>query len=142
MSIRTEDVYRSSNGDRWQLLFDSSNQRTVVRHLPSASSGGAASEAPADDFLRIGGSGPEFDAVRRALAEWTPLMPASRSSGFFWVQGSERPEPAYWDGERWSMLSPVAAEPLVLDEMPIRFSGAQNELRGQWLRDHEPRAEL
>ena len=45
MSIRTEDVYRSSNGDRWQLLFDSSNQKTVVRHLPNASSGGAVSEA-------------------------------------------------------------------------------------------------
>jgi hypothetical protein len=25
-------VYRGSNGDRWQLLFDSSNQQTVVRH--------------------------------------------------------------------------------------------------------------
>jgi hypothetical protein len=115
MSIRTEDVYRSSNGDRWQLLYDSSNQQMIVRHLPTASSGGAASEARAE--------GPEFDAVRRALAAWTPLIPASRSAGLFWVQGPERSEPAYWDGERWSMLSPVAAEPLVLDETPIRFEG-------------------
>ena len=123
MSIRTEDVYRSSNGDRWQLLYDSLKQQTVVRHLPNASSGGAVSETLAEDFLRIGGSGPEFDAVRRALAAWTPVMPASRSAGLFWVQGPERPEPAYWDGERWSMLSPVAAEPLVLDDAPIRFEG-------------------
>jgi hypothetical protein len=94
MSIKTEEVYRSSNGDRWQLLFDSSNQQTVVRHLPNASSGGAVSEAPAEDFLRIGGSGPEFDAVRRALAVWTPPMPASRSAELFWAQGPERPESA------------------------------------------------
>jgi hypothetical protein len=107
----------------WQLLYDSSGQQRVVRHLPNASSGGAPRDARAEDFLRIGGSGPEFDAVRRALAVWTPLMPASRSAGLFWVQGPERPEPAYWDGERWCMLLPVAAEPLVLDEAPIRFAG-------------------
>jgi hypothetical protein len=97
----------------WQLLYDSSGQQRVVRHLPNASSGGAPRDARAEDFLRIGGSGPEFDAVRRALTVWTPLMPASRSAGLFWVQGPERPEPAYWDGERWCMLLPVAAEPSV-----------------------------
>ena len=124
MSITTEEVYRSSNGDRWQVVYDSSNQKTIIRHLPNASSGGAASELPAEDFLRIGGSGPEFDAVRSALSAQPPLVTAVRSAGLFWVQGPERPEPAYWDGERWSMLSPVTAEPLVLDEAPIRFAGA------------------
>ena len=124
MSITTEEVYRSSNGDRWQVVYDSSNQKTIIRHLPNASSGGAASELPAEDFLRIGGSGPEFDAVRSALSAKPPLVTAVRPEGLFWVQGPERPEPAYWDGERWSMLLPVTAEPLVFNEAPIRFPGA------------------
>jgi hypothetical protein len=121
MSIRTEDVYHSSNGDRWQLLIDPSTQQTLVRHVPKASSGGAATEMPADDFLRIDGPGPEFDAIRRALHTWPPVAPTSRSAGFFWVRGPVRPEPAYWDGERWSMLSSVTAEPVVLAETPLRF---------------------
>ena len=87
MSIRTEDVYRSSNGDRWQLLIDPSTQQTLVRHVPNASSGGAATEMPADDFLRIDGPGPEFDAVRRALDTRPPVAPTSRPAGFFWVLG-------------------------------------------------------
>jgi hypothetical protein len=124
MNIKTEEVYRSSNGDRWQLLQDTSTQQTVVRHLPNASSGGTATEMPVEDFLRIGGPGPEFDAVRRGLNARPSVVPASRLAGFFWVQGSERPEPAYWDGESWSMLSPVTAEPVVLDGDPIRFGDA------------------
>ena len=121
MSIKTEEVYGSSNGDRWQLLQDASTQQILVRHVPNASSGGAATEISVEDFLRIDNQGPEFDAVRRALKASPSAVPAPRSAGLFWVQGSERPEPAYWDGERWSMLSPVTAKPLVLDEGPIRF---------------------
>jgi hypothetical protein len=121
MSMKSQDVYRSSNGDRWQLLHDSSTQQTLVRHVPNASSGGTATEMPADDFLRIDGQGPEFDAVRRVLNARPSVVPASRSAGFFWVQGSERPEPAYWDGERWSMLTSVTTEPVVLHEGQIRF---------------------
>lgn len=122
MSMTPQDVYRSSNGDRWQLLYESSTHQTIVRHLPNASSGGTASDLPAEAFLRIGGSGPEFDAVRRALGTWPPLLFTGRPAGFFWVQGLDRPEPAYWDGERWSMLLPVTAEPLVLDETPLSFA--------------------
>ena len=121
MSIKTEEVYRSSNGDRWQLLQDASTQQVLVRHVPNASSGGAAVEMSVEDFLRIDGQGPEFDAVRLALTARPSVVPARRSTGFFWIQGSEGPEPAYWDGERWSMLSPVTAEPLVLNEAPIKF---------------------
>jgi hypothetical protein len=121
MSVKTEDLYRSSNGDCWQLLHDSSTQRTLVRHVPNTRSGGTATDMTVDEFLRIDGPGPEFDAVRRALNARPSAVPESRSVGFFWVQGSDRPEPAYWDGVRWSMLSPVTAEPLVLHEAPIRF---------------------
>jgi hypothetical protein len=80
-----------------------------------------------DAFLRIDGPGPEFDAVGRALDTWPPVAPTNRSAGFFWVRGPERPErperpePAYWDGERWSMLSSVTVEPSVLAETPLRF---------------------
>ncbi len=129
MSVRCDDVYRSSNGDRWQLLTDTATKQRFVRHLPNASSGGTAREIPIDDFLRIDGPGPEFDAIRRALETGQSAAPVRRPVGFFWVQGPERPEPAYWDGQRWSMFSPVTIEPQVLVETPIlpEFDNSRND---------------
>ena len=67
--LLSEDAYRSSNGDRWQVLHDASTGRTVVRHEPNLSCGGIASETEVEDFLSVNGSGPEYAAVRRLLAE-------------------------------------------------------------------------
>ncbi len=39
MAITAEDFYRSSNGDRWQLIRDTASGRTFVRHEPNLSSG-------------------------------------------------------------------------------------------------------
>ncbi len=40
MAITAEDFYRSSNGDRWQLIRDTASGCTFVRHEPNLSSGG------------------------------------------------------------------------------------------------------
>jgi hypothetical protein len=78
-----------------------------------------------DEFLRVDGSGPEFTELRRVLEAWrcAAIASAPRVAGFFWVQGRERPEPAYWYGKRWTVLAacPTDTELLVINESPIRF---------------------
>ena len=32
MSITSQDIYSSANGDTWRLLRDSKSGRTIVRH--------------------------------------------------------------------------------------------------------------
>jgi hypothetical protein len=61
------DIYRSSNGDRWRLVTNSSGRR-LVRHEPNPASGGQATETPVEDFLAVNGPGPEYGALRRMLA--------------------------------------------------------------------------
>jgi hypothetical protein len=67
VTIIVEDVYRSSNGDRWKLVRDTDTGRAVVRHEPNQSSGGRITETDVEDFLSVNGSGPEFAALRRLL---------------------------------------------------------------------------
>jgi hypothetical protein len=67
MTIIQEDIYRSSNGDRWKLLRDTSTGRVVVRHEPNQASGGNVTDTDVEDFLKIEGPGPEFAALRRVL---------------------------------------------------------------------------
>ena len=68
MPASITDIYRSSNGDRWQLVGTSDPACLLVRHTPNASSGGQTSEITVADFLSIDGSGPEYAALRRHLA--------------------------------------------------------------------------
>lgn len=58
-------LYRSSNGDCWRLISDAASGRTFVRHEPNVASGGRITETDVEEFLEIGGSGPEFVALRR-----------------------------------------------------------------------------
>jgi hypothetical protein len=67
MTVSTEYVYRSSNGDRWQLMRDSINGREFVRHEANPSSGGSVTDTDVDEFLSVGGSGPEYAVLRRIL---------------------------------------------------------------------------
>jgi hypothetical protein len=67
MTIIQEDIYRSSNGDRWRLVRDTGTGRAVVRHEANQASGGSITETDVEDFLKIDGSGPEFAALRRIL---------------------------------------------------------------------------
>jgi hypothetical protein len=67
MALLADDIYRSSNGDRWQLIRDVTTGRTFVRHEPNAPSGGRVTDTELDDFLSINGSGPEYEGLRRLL---------------------------------------------------------------------------
>jgi hypothetical protein len=50
MAITATDFYRSSNGDRWQLIRDTASGRSFVRHEPNLSSGGRTTDTDIDDF--------------------------------------------------------------------------------------------
>jgi hypothetical protein len=62
-----EDFYRSSNGDRWQLIRDTASGRSYVRHEPNLSSGGRTTDTDVDEFLNRTGSSPENLALRALL---------------------------------------------------------------------------
>ena len=51
MPITTQDFYRSSNGDRWQLVRDTDSGRSFVRHEPNLSSGGRITDTEVNEFL-------------------------------------------------------------------------------------------
>ncbi|KAB0682066.1 hypothetical protein [Aureimonas leprariae] len=64
----TETVYRSSNGDDWQLEREASGAATVV-HRANPGSGGKITRMPVDEFLdRHSDGSPESQDVREALA--------------------------------------------------------------------------
>ena len=69
MSFITQPIYRSANGDRWSLMTDPSSGRKFVRHQANQSSGGHVTDTDVDDFLEIGGSGPEFAALRDLMRQ-------------------------------------------------------------------------
>ena len=69
MSLLPQHIYRSANGDRWSLMTDTSSGRKFVRHQANPSSGGHVTDMDVDDFLDIGGSGPEFAALRSLTAQ-------------------------------------------------------------------------
>jgi hypothetical protein len=67
MAITAEDFYRSSNGDRWQLVCDTASGKSFVRHEPNLSSGGRTTETEVDEFLARTGSSPQNLALRALL---------------------------------------------------------------------------
>jgi len=67
MAVSITEIYRSSNGDRWQLVRTSDSKVLLVRHIPNASSGGQTTDTAVADFLSIKGPGPEYAALRRLL---------------------------------------------------------------------------
>jgi len=71
MAITATDFYRSSNGDRWQLIRDTASGRSFVRHEPNLSSGGRTTDTDVDEFLNRTGSSPEHLALRALLDKQT-----------------------------------------------------------------------
>ena len=67
MAITTEDFYRSSNGDRWQLVRDTDSGKSFVRHEPNLSSGGRITDTEVEEFLERTGSSPQNLALRALL---------------------------------------------------------------------------
>ena len=77
MAITAKDFYRSSNGDRWQLIRDTASGRSFVRHEPNLSSGGRTTDTDVEEFLNRTGSSPENLALRALLDEQTRMAGAS-----------------------------------------------------------------
>jgi hypothetical protein len=76
MTQSAAEINRSANEDRWTLIRDTSSGRPSVRHEANPSSGGRVTEVNVEAFLSIGGSGPEFAALRRLLDRPTdPAVP-------------------------------------------------------------------
>jgi hypothetical protein len=67
MARSEEDFYRTSNGDRWQLIRDTASGRSFVRHEPNLSSGGRVTDTDVEEFLNRTGSSPENLALRALL---------------------------------------------------------------------------
>ena len=73
IAITAKDFYRSSNGDRWQLIRDIASGRTFVRHEPNLSSGGRTTDTDVEEFLNRTGSSPENLALRALLDKQTRM---------------------------------------------------------------------
>ncbi len=67
MTLSVQDFYRSSNGDRWQLICDTATGRSFVRHEPNLASGGRITETEVEEFLNRTGTSPENLALRAFL---------------------------------------------------------------------------
>lgn len=67
MAIRTKELYRSENGDRWLLIDDSESSRVFVRHEPNLASGGQVSDIEIGAFLTGAGRGPERQELLRLI---------------------------------------------------------------------------
>src|SRR6516165_6246763 len=50
VAIRTREIYRSANGDRWLLASDPDTGRVFVRHEPNLPSGGQVAELRLEPF--------------------------------------------------------------------------------------------
>jgi transaldolase len=78
-----QDIYRSSNGDRWQLIRETESGGAFVRHEANPSAGGHVTDTGVDEFLSLHGSGPESVELRRMLQEHNepPAGTNKRASG-------------------------------------------------------------
>jgi hypothetical protein len=72
MALSVRDFYRSSNGDRWQLVRDADTGQSFVRHEPNLASGGRITEIDVDEFLNRTGTSPENLALRALLDKESP----------------------------------------------------------------------
>ena len=66
-AVRTREIYRSSNGDRWLLARDPETGRVFVRHEPNLPSGGQVADIEIGAFLIAAGNGPEKQEVLRLI---------------------------------------------------------------------------
>jgi hypothetical protein len=74
MPMMEQEVYRSSNGDRWFLVSQPGSDRSLVRHQPNRASGGQSSLIDIDAFLDEG-HGPQHEVLLRLLRRSAPSSP-------------------------------------------------------------------
>ena len=65
-AVRTREIYRSPNGDRWLLARDPETGRVFVRHEPNLPSGGQVADIEIGAFLIAAGNGPEKQELLRS----------------------------------------------------------------------------
>ena len=68
MTLHTDLIYHSQNGDAWHLLREAPSARILVRHTANPASGGQVTDLPVEEFLSMGGAGPEHQALRALLS--------------------------------------------------------------------------
>ena len=67
-AVRTIEIYRSPNGDRWLLARDPETGRVFVRHEPNLPSGGQVADVvELGAFLIAAGNGPEKQELLRLI---------------------------------------------------------------------------
>jgi hypothetical protein len=66
-AVRTREIYRSPNGDRWLLARDPNIGRVFVRHEPNLPSGGQIADIEIGAFLIATGNGPEKQELLRLI---------------------------------------------------------------------------
>src|SRR5262249_31182803 len=66
-AVRTREIYRSPNGDRWLLARDPDIGRVFVRHEPNLPSGGQVADIEIGAFLIAAGNGPEKQELLRLI---------------------------------------------------------------------------
>jgi hypothetical protein len=74
-AVRTREIYRSSNGDRWLLARASETGRIFVRHEPNLPSGGQSGDIEIGAFLIPAGNGLEKQEVLRLIEPWSRSFP-------------------------------------------------------------------
>lgn len=74
-------LHVSSNGDRWVLLRDPTDGRSLVRHEANAASGGHVTDIALAAFLTADRGGPEHQALWTLIGEladqwdaWPPVV--------------------------------------------------------------------
>ena len=67
VAVRTREIYRSANGDRWLLACDPDTARVFVRHEPNLPSGGQVADIEIGAFLIAAGNGPEKQELLRLI---------------------------------------------------------------------------
>ena len=69
MTLNSDLIYRSQNGDVWHLICEAPSARILVWHTANAGSGGKVTDLPVEEFLSINGAGPEHSALRTLLTK-------------------------------------------------------------------------
>jgi hypothetical protein len=67
VAVSITEIYRSSNGDCWQLVRATDPGSALVRHVPNLPSGGRSTDTTLAEFFGTHGVGPEHWALRRLL---------------------------------------------------------------------------
>ena len=73
MAIDTRRLYRSANGDKWDLARDTATGRVFIRHEANEPSGGQVTEIEIGDFLTSDGHGPEHAQLLRLIGKLVGL---------------------------------------------------------------------